>query len=193
MAENEILDLVRPRTYQRWRAALADPECAVEETAQCLADSVCQAVKKQLRGNPIYEVLKSCGRDPAALRAAIDTFKDRELARLVRQAYRLTSSTDPARLMHTVAQLIIDQIRDRACVEAMKQEHLRDQGKFSELKQATAARLDACRSTLVDLLMDEPVRLRPPRTSAARPSAKAVAGRSLRVLSGKRPEKPAHV
>lgn len=114
MAENEILDLGKSIHYKRWRKALSDPSCSLEEALRVLGIDFEEAVQKNLRGPTLNIVLQACIQDPLAAREVVENFKDKGLANLVIRAYNMTQSRDPTILAPAIVDQLIDGVVGRA-------------------------------------------------------------------------------
>lgn len=182
MAENEILDVGNPRHYKRWRKALADPNLSPSEVAERLSEDFKLVVRKKLRGKPLNLVLKACGQGGKVSAEALANCKDRAMAKYVEQACAITRSSDPVVVARKTFELMIDGVMGRANRHAFKHDHTADGVRHAALENAASARLEACKSEIVSLLVaslrNEPIR-RMPTVRKVRPSAEFSVNTSL--------------
>jgi len=152
MAENEILDVGSSRRYRRWHKALADPNCSPSEVAESLVEDFGAIFMKKLRGPPLHIVLKACGDDRKALQEAVSSFKDRDLAKLVEQAFAITRSKDPLTVAKKIAELLIDGVLGQSNRYALRHEHFVDAAHHQVLDQVATEKMEARRLSLVESL-----------------------------------------
>ena len=143
-------------------------------------------LRKKLRGEPLYLVLKACGSDRKALQEVVVNFKERALAKLVEQAHAITGSNDPLVVARKMAELQIDSLVGQATRYAFKHDHNADGVRHAALERAALARLEACKpeiiSPLIASLRGDPIpRLR--KAHKVRPSAESLLATSLRPLA----------
>lgn len=113
MAENEILDM-RSRNWQPARAALANPDLSLSAVAEMVASGLLPQLCKALRrGQPLLMIFDAAQQEPAAMRAAMYSFQDQQLARIARNAIKASPGKDPASIAHCVTDMLIAQLIDR--------------------------------------------------------------------------------
>lgn len=198
MAENEILDVGNRRSYKRWRQALADANVSPASVADCLSEEFLPILQRRLRRGPLYLVLKACGQDRKVLQEAINGFKERYMAKLVEKAYAITRSDIPLVVADKIAELLVDDVVDRANKYAFKHDHNANHDRHAALEHATYARLKACKPQILGVLAaslrGEPIR-RVRGAPRARVSAQALNSLSLspRKPGEKRTDEPPNV
>lgn len=150
MAENEILDVGNPRRYRVWRATALDVATAPASSAECLYDEFANVLKKELRRQPLYGVLRACGKDPNLLKEAVAAFKNRSLAKMVELAYRLANSRNASEVAEKLGQLLIDRVIDRSNRYLLRKDL--KESRRSALETAAVSKLQACKPEVVALL-----------------------------------------
>lgn len=195
MAENEILDL-HGRRWRNTRAAFATTTLSLTAVAQCVADDLNRGLFFQLAqafraGAPLLTVLKASQEHPAALRAAVEAFKDQQLARVVRNAIQATPTRDPVRIADCAVQMLFDSLLPKALVFADRSGCFQDPSRRAELANTISLELNARRATLVSAvelsLRGGPVRQwRRSRAAETRPraGAEALVRNPLAVMPG---------
>jgi|GEM_PF-4649822 len=183
MAENEILDVGSPRRYRKWRSALCDLDSSPETIAGFLEEEFVLVTRKCLQGTPLYLILQACGNDRDAMQRAVESCKNRDLARYAEQAYRSTGSRDINVLANHIASALTDSLQDRARIYVMNSENL-GRERYREVEAATETRLNTCKGKIVRMLVaslrNEKLPRRPVLSQRAQ-SPCAVAGQSLLV------------
>lgn len=173
MAENEILDVGNQRRYKRWRQVLCDNTSNPAQVAEALEEGLKDALRKKLRGKSLHLVLKACDLGKDLLQAAVDSLKDRQLAKMVERARAASRSSDPSVVASSMADMMIDSVIDRANKFAFK--HLPEGGgvRHASLESAARSRLEACRPQIVAeleaSLRNVPIRREPVRRTKASP------------------------
>lgn len=152
MAENEILDAGNPRRYRNWHRALADVGLSEAQVAECLEADFLLVLRRKLRRNPLYLVLKACQSNPKALQDVVENFKDRALAKLVERAHAIARSNDPQVVAHALADLLVDGLICRANRYAFRHAHNSGANRHAALEQAASFKLEACKPEIVNLL-----------------------------------------
>lgn len=117
MAENEILDM-GSRRWRPTRAALANPDLSLSAVAEVLANALESELRFQLskaprNGHTLLMIFDASQPEPAAMRAAVQSFPDQQLARIARDAIKASSDKDPASIAHCVTDMLIDGLIDR--------------------------------------------------------------------------------
>jgi hypothetical protein len=113
MAENEILDM-GSRRWRPTRAALANPDLSLSAVAEVVANDLESQLSKALRsGQTLLMIFDASHQEPAAMRAAVQSFKDQQLARIARDAIKVAPGKDPASIAHCVTDMLIAQLIDR--------------------------------------------------------------------------------
>jgi hypothetical protein len=118
MAENEILD-IKGRRWRDTRRLLLIPNTSSSEIAKCAITEFEAGVRRDLNaclknGQPLLDLLRAAEGAPGGLREAVLIFKNRTLARIVRNAIEdcgapLTST----RVAERAAELLAVQARDK--------------------------------------------------------------------------------
>lgn len=187
MAENEVLDVGSPRRYRRWRHILSDSNAVPSDSADCLYKEFSAVLKKELRRQPLHAVLTACGRDRAALMEVVATFKNRSLARMVENAYRIARSSDPTAVARKLAELLIDRVISRSNRYVLRQNQ--PETRRAALETAAIARFESCKAEvigwLVASLRNQPIQ-RTLRVPKVQPTATILASSSL-IQSQKEP------
>ena len=180
MAENEVLDVGNRRYFKRWRAALADANCSALATAELLSQDFEQVLRSKLQRKPFYLVLRACGSSREALTEVIQSFKGRELSKVIEQAYVLTRSKDARVVGEKMASLLIDRLIDRACNRSLKE--LGAGPRQTAIERAVEAKMLAFKPEITSLLSaalhNEPIR-GPRRQARQRESIKTLLATSL--------------
>lgn len=145
MAENEILDVGNPRRYKQFRIALSDNRASDYEVAEALEADFKDALRKKLRGKPLDLVLKACDVGGNLLQSAVETLKDRHLAKIVERAYAASRSDNPSDVASTMADILIDGAVERAMRFARKQPSGIDGIRHASLEAIARSQLDACK------------------------------------------------
>jgi hypothetical protein len=113
MAENEILDTAG-RAWRATRAAMANPDLTLLEVAQVAAIGLESQLSKFLRGpQTLLMFFNAAQQEPAAMRAAVHSFKDQQLARIVREAIKSSHGKDAASIAECVTEMLIDCFIDK--------------------------------------------------------------------------------
>lgn len=188
MAENEVLDVGYGKQYRRWRHALADASLSPAEIAQKLSQDFASILRSKLRGEPFYLVLKACGQDRVALQEAVGAFKNRTMAKLVEQAFKITKSTDPSMVATKMADLLIARLRDKANCYALQHRHNADATRHAAIEVETAASLEKIKPRIVEALtasLSNRSVKQFRRPSVPRPTPQAVLDTSLRPIARK--------
>jgi hypothetical protein len=108
MAENEILDSCG-RGWRPTRVALANPDLSLSAVAEAVADNLDSQLAKALRGGQTLLIFFAAAQqDPAAMRAVVQSFQDQQLARIVREAIKVSPAKDPASVAHCVTDMLVD-------------------------------------------------------------------------------------
>jgi len=152
MAENEILDVGNSKRYRRWKAALTNGELASDEVASILSKELQTLLKRSLRKQPLSIVLKACDGDKSTLPDAIESFTEKSLARRVAQAARMCNSTDPFKVGTVVADLVANELIDRANLHIGKDRYGLDSTKQAEIRRETIAKLEQSKPELTRVL-----------------------------------------
>ncbi len=149
MAENELLDVANARRWAETRNDLragAAPavvaQHAVEELNRSLRNTLALAWRK---GQSLESLLHADCLGHTAGREAVSCFNDHTLARMVVNAGKLPGCEDRAKLVSSVASLIIDKVRDqiiRHSIETLRYQVL---GEREALSNALASQLDFAR------------------------------------------------
>lgn len=177
MAENEILDVGNQRRYKRWRKVLCDNASSPAEVAEALEEGLKDALRKKLRGKSLHLVLKACDLGRELMQAAVESLKDRQLAKMVERARAVSHSSDPSIVASSMADMMIDSVIDRANKFAFK--HLPDGDgiRHSSLEAAARSRLKACRPQIIAELeasfRNVPIRREPVRRPKVSPQTVA--------------------
>lgn len=184
MAENEILDF-GGRRWQRSRAALSLPTNSLSAIAECIADDLNRGLQLQLKkamraGQALLDILRATESNPAAGRAAVQSFQDQGLAQIVANATKIAESREPSVVANCVTDLLLKTVLDRTLVNAGRCESFQDQGQRQALGKAIEAELENRRSgivaTIAASLAGRPIlrlrrggarQLSPPRTADA--------------------------
>jgi hypothetical protein len=158
MAENEMLDVGSPRRYKKWRHSVED--AAPADSADCLYEEFSAILKKELRREPLHAVLTACGRDRAALREVVATFKNRSLARMVETAYRIAGSSDPTVVARKLAELLFARVMSRCNRYFFRRDQ--QESRRIALETAAIARFDSCKAEVIGWLaaslQNQPIR-----------------------------------
>lgn len=188
MAENEILDIARSRHWRKTRSLLINAASA-HEIAICLAEELDIGFRKALgglrKGETLLIFLKAFKDDPMGLRAAVDSFKDKELARIARLAISSVGTDDSEKLAATIASCISDRVRDQTMLFALQSERYCEGYERAALDAAITEKLEESHSKLSKLLEASlrGERIKPPRSSpdaeAGESKAKTLASTSL--------------
>lgn len=180
MAENEILDVGNPRRYKQFRNALCDSSLSDSDVAEALEEDLKDALRKKLRRKPIYLVLQACDVGGNLLRAAVDSLKDRHLAKIVERAHAASRSSDPSVVASAMASMLIDGVIEKAMRFARKQTPNGDGIRYASLESAARNQLEAYRPQIAAEL-EASLRNVPGRRGPARPkkTVQAVASMSL--------------
>lgn len=180
MAENEVLDVGSPRRYRNWRHSLASPTGTPADAAQQLCDEFSNILRKELRRQPLYLVLVACQRDSSALREAVATFKNRSLATMVKNAFRIAGSSNPAAVAEVLAGLLVERVIGRCNSYLVRQKE--SESHRAALEMAARARFDGCKADVIDWLaaslQNQPVP-RPARVSKKPVTSEVMVATSL--------------
>lgn len=186
MAENEVLDVGSPRRYRKWRRTLASPTASPSDAAGCLYEEFSSVLRKELRRQPLYAILVACQRDRATLKEVVAAFKNRSLANMVKNSFRIAGSTDSVAVARTLAGLLIERVLGRSDRYLVRQKET--ESRRASLEQAARARFESCKAEVVGWLaaslQNQPVP-RPPRTTKVRATPEALVSTSL--ISEKEP------
>lgn len=150
MAENEILDVGSPRRYRKWRSALGNAALSGEQVADCLREEFVALTRKSLQGTPLYRILQACDQGPAAIQAAIDICKNRNLANIAKGAIRTTPSQNLDETAEKIFVRLCAELQDKVRLFAVKQ-GLDDKPRTAQ-EAATAVALQACKAEVVSQL-----------------------------------------
>lgn len=179
MAENEMLDVGNRRRYSRFCAEVSGG-AAPSQIADALQQDALEALRKCLRGNPIYLVLRACDAGAEIKRAAVESLKNKSLARMVADAHRLSATSDPATVALTMVERHIDRLVDRAVLYVLRQDS-QDRSRAAQVEFETRARLQGCKVEMARnceaALRD--ISLPPTPTSPKRATAQSVVATSL--------------
>lgn len=156
MAENEVLDLGGSR-WRRTRAAMADPTWSLNAIAECIAGELTGSLRLQLskafqEGKTLLTVFQAAGRDPAALRAAVESFCGQAVARTTRDAIKFAPSKDPAVIAKHAAELLIDSCIDKASGFSGRYDRFQTYSEREGLRDAVRRKLDVCRGDIAAVI-----------------------------------------
>jgi hypothetical protein len=177
MAENEILYIVNAARWRGTRRALKAGESPAAVAGQLL-EEMNRGVRNTLvgtfkKGATLLTLLHAAGESRDALRAVVDSFTDRQLARLVSAAIKACGSASPTEIARFAGDRILDQVHERALCYAGQCGTYQSERARAELSQALSARFDQYRPELLAIL-EESMRgqrvQRPPRRSTTRAS-----------------------
>lgn len=160
MAENEILDM-GSRRWRPIRAALANPELPPSAVAEVVANCLQLRLSRALRsGPPLLMIVDASLQAPAAMRAAVQSFPDQQLARIARDAIKASTDKDPARIARCVTDMLIDGLIGRTRLLADRCGWSPE--KRETLRQAMQQEFESRRMALVAVteqsLLGQPVR-----------------------------------
>lgn len=199
MAENEILDF-GGRRWQRSRAALASPNLSLTAIAACIGDELNRAIHLQLSkalrgGQPLHDILRATESNPAAARAAVQSFQDQGLGQIVLNAIKIAASRDPSAIANCATDLLLRAIKDRASVNAGRCDSFQQPHQRQALNKAIEVELESRRSgiaaTIAASLRGQPA-LRLRRNISQQPSTPRTAATLVNVSLGIRPREGAN-
>lgn len=155
MAENEILD-IKGRRWRETRRCL--PTANAIDVADCVAEE-CEAglrrdLNKYLReGTSLMLVLKAAQEDAAAMRRAIEPFKNKQIARIIKHVIKECGPPYEAnRIAQYASHRLIDLVIDKVIGHAATLQVYGAQSRREALSAALAQRLQDLRPTIATLL-----------------------------------------
>lgn len=152
MAENEILDLGGDR-WRRTRAAIADPAMSCDVIAECIAEELRRSLQSQLykafqQGQSLLTILRAARSDPAALRAAVESFSGQALARTTRDAIKCAPSREPAVIAKLAADHLIESCIDKVVGYSGRYDRFTTHVERKALRNAVCQRFEVCRGNI---------------------------------------------
>jgi hypothetical protein len=156
VAENEILCVADGRRWKDTRDALREgmpvnivAERAAEELTRGLPNSLVQAFRK---GQTLADLLLAAEMGESELRACARKFHDRQLARIVANAIRVSDPADRMALARRASEMIVDDVHETILKYAAVCDAYLMPGVHGALADALAARFAACRVDLRDVV-----------------------------------------
>ncbi len=188
MAENELLD-IKGRRWRQTRRCLSGAEADAFTIADCAAQECEAGLRKDLNkylreGSPLLLVLKAAQEDPAAMRRAIEAFKNKQIARIIQHAIKECGPPYEAnRIAQHAANRLVELVIDKVGGYAAGLPQYEAPSRRQELDAALSQRLHDLRSTVSTLLEHSltGTRLRPAQPKP-RMQPEPVAARTTAIL-----------
>jgi hypothetical protein len=153
MAENEILDVAKGRRWLGVRALLADPRPQVDRVLEEVDKRFERSFLAAIRRDPLGEILRAADISQPALRAAVGQCKNKELARLIRDAREAAGTNDPVRVASEAVALLRDRMCDSVMLMAMNNSVYDATHAGQQLERQLREHLTACSPRLEQQLV----------------------------------------
>jgi hypothetical protein len=188
MAENELLD-IKGRRWRQTRRYLADTQADASTIASCAAEECEAGLRKDLNkyfreGTHLLLILKAAREDPAAMRRAIEAFKNKQIARIIQHAIQQCGPPyEASRVAQYAADRLLDVVFDKVAGYAGTLPEYGEQARRKELDAALSQSLQDLRATVSTLLEHSltGTRLKPPQPKP-RTQREPIAVRTAAVL-----------
>jgi hypothetical protein len=194
MAENEILDVAKGRRWFRVRSLLADATPQVDRVLDEIDKRFERSFLSAVRRDPLYEILRAGDISQLALRAAVAQCKNKELARLIRDARESAGSSDPVRVASEAVALLRDRLCESVMLLAMNNSVYDSTHAGQQLERQLREHLNACsprlEQQLASALRGGPVvvpRRRPQAAAGIRISETSLLEPYFRIPHGAKP------